>query len=974
MAGKDEKYNENLGFLKNLKLDTLLPDLINTIHKATQGLDKTIEMNGPSLDEDIIYELIKALDKKVEAYAFADAIVTALKDRNPSLKTDEDKRQEKFKEYKEKQTDYSALLGIVQGIINREGLDSNEVDKAIRRIGGSFTKELRMFVREARREAKIEEKDKLDQNHQKTRNKSDLNLATDAEKQIISTVRETITHYHNMGRSVQDTDKALEDYRSQLIRQQDIATFDAVVTQEKANFAQKLYEEWKREADKRTSQSAQQSQDSRINSPVIESLHKQYEVVRGYEDIIKTSKALGLTLDETEAKLLQHYAGLSSTDQAIFRDIDKDKDLEPKKTASEDYENSIAFAKEVTKAVSELKSLIKLNGMGVLSSPAVVEQATLNPAYGAAIGRIQEEQISDEKKANDPVAKALADVNAKKELRSKLKTITDEHGLNSTVATDFAKNLPGGEEELLRQRAAAQAAATGPISVMLGKNSQLSTFYGIKSSIGHKADTYEQISKHGFTEEGGIGSGARSKAGSIIAKVGGVIGNEKLENKGEEMASTSKGLSRAGLAGLVIMLKEGVQGGLKVVGDALSAPFKVFEGMKSLRGLENIDELMKDVMKVITSTIGAITGVISGMMDGISKGISSGIEGMANILTAILNVITTVMNLIIDSSPLLQGMLKLFMKMVNLILMPIGNIIAMLILPVLRRNLPKIVELTQKGAKIMQEVMNGDSSSLKSFLSEIGKTLGVFIGEIVATLSPAISTVFTEVFPSLVSAITTPVDVQRQKTSGESLLYKNRDGETIGINQKTLSALSTELKASWLEGLTPIMETISKSPFDYMVDAIVTAVTDERVKAAFAQIFKSALGGAQGVVDEVKDSMTFGKDINTAIGYGMDLAMMAGPLALVGIYDLGKKLHLWADGGVATKATPGIFGEAGPEAIIPLSELPSMVSQINERGDGAMVRNGGITFIFNGDIYGMEDFEAKVRGVATAMNSEYRFR
>ena len=32
-------------------------------------------------------------------------------------------------------------------------------------------------------------------------------------------------------------------------------------------------------------------------------------------------------------------------------------------------------------------------------------------------------------------------------------------------------------------------------------------------------------------------------------------------------------------------------------------------------------------------------------------------------------------------------------------------------------------------------------------------------------------------------------------------------------------------------------------------------------------------------------------------------------------------IRLFADGGIATRATPGIFGEAGPEALIPLDRM-----------------------------------------------------
>lgn len=58
-------------------------------------------------------------------------------------------------------------------------------------------------------------------------------------------------------------------------------------------------------------------------------------------------------------------------------------------------------------------------------------------------------------------------------------------------------------------------------------------------------------------------------------------------------------------------------------------------------------------------------------------------------------------------------------------------------------------------------------------------------------------------------------------------------------------------------------------------------------------------------------------------------------------YDLAT-IPLLANGGIATKATPAIFGEAGPEAILPLDKLDSMLS--NGGGKGVEIHiHGDIT-------------------------------
>ena len=67
-----------------------------------------------------------------------------------------------------------------------------------------------------------------------------------------------------------------------------------------------------------------------------------------------------------------------------------------------------------------------------------------------------------------------------------------------------------------------------------------------------------------------------------------------------------------------------------------------------------------------------------------------------------------------------------------------------------------------------------------------------------------------------------------------------------------------------------------------------------------------------------------------------------------GMVSKGREITGFADGGIVTKPTLGLVGEAGPEAIIPLNKLKN-----NTRG-------GGITIIINGDVSG-QDLVDKVK-------------
>ena len=70
----------------------------------------------------------------------------------------------------------------------------------------------------------------------------------------------------------------------------------------------------------------------------------------------------------------------------------------------------------------------------------------------------------------------------------------------------------------------------------------------------------------------------------------------------------------------------------------------------------------------------------------------------------------------------------------------------------------------------------------------------------------------------------------------------------------------------------------------------------------------------------------------------------------------------FAEGGIAKSATLGIFGEAGTEAIMPLDRLENMLANKN--------RGGNTTVIFEGDVYGLKDFERKVQSAMSKTNRD----
>ena len=75
-----------------------------------------------------------------------------------------------------------------------------------------------------------------------------------------------------------------------------------------------------------------------------------------------------------------------------------------------------------------------------------------------------------------------------------------------------------------------------------------------------------------------------------------------------------------------------------------------------------------------------------------------------------------------------------------------------------------------------------------------------------------------------------------------------------------------------------------------------------------------------------------------------------------------RAIGFGADGAIVTRPTFSLIGEV-PEALIPLDKMPGSSKLPPVRGAGG----GGLTQIFEGDVYGVEDFDDRVsRGIVDA--------
>ena len=77
-------------------------------------------------------------------------------------------------------------------------------------------------------------------------------------------------------------------------------------------------------------------------------------------------------------------------------------------------------------------------------------------------------------------------------------------------------------------------------------------------------------------------------------------------------------------------------------------------------------------------------------------------------------------------------------------------------------------------------------------------------------------------------------------------------------------------------------------------------------------------------------------------------ASVSAGIATGGMSEVIRAVPKFADGGIVTRPTLGLVGEAGPEAIIPLSQARSMGGSVN------------VSIVVNGDVTG-EDLIERVR-------------
>lgn len=162
---------------------------------------------------------------------------------------------------------------------------------------------------------------------------------------------------------------------------------------------------------------------------------------------------------------------------------------------------------------------------------------------------------------------------------------------------------------------------------------------------------------------------------------------------------------------------------------------------------------------------------------------------------------------------------------------------------------------------------------------------------------------------------------------------------TAAVNEYDLANASvTYSLGSQFEAMKALSEMQTRQ-----ADFIVGALTP-----AFESFFTTLMSGGnafQAFIDSLKQMIAkLISAIIAALALQLILSALFPGKAAKGAFDFGKMLSMVgggglgglfkknAVGGIATRATPGIVGEAGPEAIIPLNRLPEMMGSMGGGG------------------------------------------
>ena len=377
------------------------------------------------------------------------------------------------------------------------------------------------------------------------------------------------------------------------------------------------------------------------------------------------------------------------------------------------------------------------------------------------------------------------------------------------------------------------------------------------------------------------------------------------------------------------------------VGSKIGAMFSESTGITDTKD-GAVDKALGMAARGVGSAIGGALGGAAGAAIGgvagtlVSKAITDDLGGPLATITggiaAIVSTIGMMWKMMKKSSPILQAVEDLFNLAMILFFLPFGNALGTIFLPILET----IIEFALLFNEMITPFLEPIAEAISGFISVV---LGAML-ELLEALLPYIVPIMT-ILGELIAA---PIEL----LTGWVEWIKNNSDEIkspLDIFKYFFTTdFQNKLKEIVGEKIARVIENGGKI-VNFLADII-------NIIKIISDTAKSILGFFGG---KIGDAIEKGKDVVHNIPTPIKETVTFGLLG-----SLLNPLDWFANGGIFTSPSIIGVGEAGPEAVIPLSEAGGI----------------GATYVINinGDVYGVSDLESRIEKVIqrTANKSYYR--
>lgn len=270
------------------------------------------------------------------------------------------------------------------------------------------------------------------------------------------------------------------------------------------------------------------------------------------------------------------------------------------------------------------------------------------------------------------------------------------------------------------------------------------------------------------------------------------------------------------------------------------------------------------------------------------------------------------------------------------------------------KDMNQTITDVQRSLLAPQDLLTAQMGDIESLKTAVAGAVGEEQISLLAELKDAYTTVwgtvqdmFGEGTPENIQAVTNTIesltgDLTKAIQGGESaegiweiqkqLIDANEELAGLQIANDQL----TEWQAVIVEGLEGVAD-VGKTAYDELIDInldILGVQRDGNTIASQMETYLKNLGGAKTA--EMPEGGLITQTLTALLDIGETLAPTQAQLDLIllafdQLFDVPKLAH----GGIVSKPTLALIGEAGPEAVVPLDKMSG--SNINVRIDGAMI-------------------------------------